>query len=230
MLTIQETKNAKAGDKPRKLCDRDGLYLFVTPAGSKLWRGQYRVRGREKTLSLGPYPRVSLADARKRWFDARQLDDPSAAKRAEKQVLDSTAPTFLSVAEEWHTRQSPGWIRKHRSQVWRTLETDILPTLGPRPIDEIQPRELMPLIEAIEDRGAGEVAARALQRVRAVFSRAVALGYREVNPASEIRNHLKPRRKGQQKALTLDELPAFLIALDLESTPATRQPDWDCGY
>ena len=223
MLTIQEIKNAKAGDKPRKLYDRDGLYLFVTPAGSKLWRGKYRVRGREKTLSLGPYPRVSLADARKRWFDARQLDDPSAAKQAEKQVLDSTAPTFLSVAEEWYTRQSPGWTRKHRSQVWRTLETDILPTLGPRPIDEIQPRELMPLIEAIEDRGAGEVAARVLQRVRAVFSRAVALGYREVNPASELHNHLKPRRKGQQTALTLDELPAFLRALEkYTGDPATR--------
>jgi hypothetical protein len=100
MLTIQEIKNAKVGEKPRKLYDRDGLYLFVTPTGGKLWRGKYRVNGREKTLSLGPYPKVGLAEAREKWQDARKLDDPSAAKQAEKQASDSTTPTFLAVAKE----------------------------------------------------------------------------------------------------------------------------------
>lgn len=223
MLTIQEIKNAKVGDKPRKLYDRDGLYLFVTPTGGKLWRGKYRVNGREKTLSLGPYPKVGLAEAREKWQDARKLDDPSAAKQAEKQASDSTTPTFLAVAKEWHTRQTPGWTKKHASQVWRSLEIDILPTLGPRPIDEIQPREIMALIEGIEDRGAGEIATRVLQRVRAVFSRAVALGYREVNPAGELHNHLKPRKKGQQTALAADELPTFLHALEIyQGDAATR--------
>lgn len=223
MLTIQEIKKAKAGDKPRKLYDRDGLYLVVTPAGGKLWRGKYRVNGREKTLSLGPYPKIGLAEARTRWSAAREQDDPSAAKRAEKRGANSSTPTFLTVAKEWHTRQTPGWTRKHASQVWRSLEIDILPTLGPRPIDEIEPREIMALIETIEDRGAGEIATRVLQRVRAVFSRAVALGYREVNPAGELHNHLKPRQKGQQTALAADELPTFLQALETYSgDPATR--------
>ena len=214
MLTIQQIKNAKPTDKQRKLFDRDGLYLVVTPAGGKLWRGKYRVNGKEKTLSLGPYPKVGLAEARARWSAARELDDPSAVKRAEKQAADSSTPTFLAVAKEWHARQTPGWTRKHASQVWRSLEIDILPTLGPRPIDEIQLREIMALIENIEDRGAGEIATRVLQRVRAVFSRAVALGHREVNPASELHNHLKPRKKGQQAALAAEELPAFLHALE----------------
>jgi integrase len=214
MLTIQQIKNAKPTDKQRKLFDRDGLYLVVTPAGGKLWRGKYRVNGKEKTLSLGPYPKVGLAEARASWSAARELDDPSAVKRAEKQAADSSTPTFLAVAKEWHARQTPGWTRKHASQVWRSLEIDILPTLGPRPIDEIQPREIMGLIENIEDRGAGEIATRVLQRVRAVFSRAVALGHREVNPASELHNHLKPRKKGQQAALAAEELPAFLHALE----------------
>ncbi|MDY6955591.1 MAG: Arm DNA-binding domain-containing protein [Pseudomonadota bacterium] len=100
MLSIQEIKNAKTSDKPRKLYDRDGLYLFVTPTGGKLWRGKYRVNGREKTLSLGTYPKLSLAEARNMWQDARKLDDPSAAKQAEKQASDSTTPTFLAVAKE----------------------------------------------------------------------------------------------------------------------------------
>ena len=74
------------------------MYLFVTPTGGKLWRGKYRVNGREKTLSLGPYPKGGLAEAREKWQDARKLDDPSAAKQAEKQSSDSTTPTFLAVA------------------------------------------------------------------------------------------------------------------------------------
>ncbi|MGB5200821.1 MAG: tyrosine-type recombinase/integrase [Sedimenticolaceae bacterium] len=157
------------------------------------------------------------------WQDARKLDDPSAVKQAEKHALDSSTPTFLAVARAWHTRQAPAWTRKHASQVWRSLEIDILPTLGARPIEEIQPREIMALIEGIEDRGAGEIATRVLQRVRAVFSRAVALGYREVNPASELRNHLKPRKKGQQTALAAEELPTFLHALETyEGDAATR--------
>lgn len=216
MLTIQEIKNAKPAANQRKLFDRDGLYLVVTPAGGKLWRGKYRVNGKEKTLSLGPYPKVGLAEARARWADARKLADPSATKRAEKerQAGASAMPTFLQVANEWHRRQSPGWTKKHASQVWRSLDIDILPTLGLRPVDQIQPMEIMALIERIEDRGAGEIATRVLQRVRAVFSRAVALGYRDVNPAGELHNHLKPRKKGQQTALAAEDLPAFLRALD----------------
>lgn len=115
MLTIQRIKNAKPGDKPRKLSDRNGMYLVVTPAGGKFWRGKYRVNGREKTLSLGPLPasqpRRSPGSG---WAEARKLDDPSAAKRAEKQRQRSASstPTFCEVANEWHTRQSPGWTRK----------------------------------------------------------------------------------------------------------------------
>jgi hypothetical protein len=76
MLTIQEISNAKADDKPRKLHDCDGLYLFVTPADGKLWRGEYRVSGREKSLSVGPYPKFGLVEVRERSQDARKFDDP----------------------------------------------------------------------------------------------------------------------------------------------------------
>ena len=99
MLTIQEIKKAKAGDKPRKLYDRDGLYLVVTAAGGKLWRSKYRVNGREKTLSIGPYPKIGLAEPRTRWSAARELDDPSATKRAEKRSANSSTPSFLAVAK-----------------------------------------------------------------------------------------------------------------------------------
>ena len=96
----------------------------------------------------------------------------------------------------------------------------------PRPINAIQPREIMALIEGIEDRGAGEIATRVLQRVRAVFSRAVALGYREVNPASELRNHLKPRKKGQQTALAAEELHK-VSGYSQWLMPGRLWPSWD---
>ena len=226
MLTIQQIKNAKPTHKLRKLYDRDSLYLAVTPAGGKLWRGKYRINGKEKTLSLGPYPRIGLAEARTKWFEARKLEDPSAAKRAAKErenAASSSRPTFSRVASEWYARQAPGWTRKHASQVWRTLECDVLPALGSRHIDDIKPREIMSLIEAIENRGAGETATRMLQRVRSVFSRAVVLGYREVNPAAELHHQLKPRKKIPQTALSADELPQFLSALEsYRGNPATR--------
>jgi hypothetical protein len=104
MPTIQEIKNAKPTEKQRKLFDRDGLYLVVTPAGGKLWRGKDRIKGKEKTLSLGLYAKVGLAEARERWADARKFDDPSAAKRAEKeqQAGASAMLTILDVANEWN--------------------------------------------------------------------------------------------------------------------------------
>jgi integrase len=153
---------------------------------------------------------------------------PPPSKQAEKQAPIRRRPPSSPSPKNGTRARRPAGPAKHASQVWRSLEIDILPTLGPRPIDEIQPREIMALIENIEDRGAGEIATRVLQRVRAVFSRAVALGHREVNPASELHNHLKPRKKGQQTALAAEELPAFLHAL--ETYRAMPRPGWDCGY
>jgi hypothetical protein len=89
-----------------------------------------------------------------------QARRPLRRQQAEKQAIDSTTPTFLAVAKEWHSRQTPGWTRKHDSPVWRSLEIDILPTLGPRPIDEIQPREIIALIEFFNDTATTEIYTR----------------------------------------------------------------------
>lgn len=122
---------------------------------------------------------------------------------------------------------TPGWTKKHASQVWRSLEIDILPALGPRPIDEIQPREIMALIEGIEDRRASEIATRILQGVRAVFSRAVTLGYREVNPAGKRHKRLKPRKRvNRPPSPPMSYRPACTLSIP---TTATRQAGWDCG-
>ncbi len=109
MLTIQELKNAKAGDKPRKLYDRDGLYHFLTPTGGKLWHGKCRANGREKTLSLGPYPNVGMAEAREKWQDAPSSTTPPPRSRP---PVRRRRPFFPSPRSA-----TPGWTKKHASQV-----------------------------------------------------------------------------------------------------------------
>lgn len=121
MLTVTQIRNAKPKTKQFRLHDRDGLYLVITPSGNKLWRGKYRVEGKEKTLSIGRFPEVTLAKARDAWTTARQLRDPSAVKRQWKeekreQPNDGEAPTFEQVARDWHARKRSDWTQKHAAR------------------------------------------------------------------------------------------------------------------
>lgn len=124
ILTIQEIRKAKAGDKPRRLYDRDGLYLVVTAAGGKLWRGKYRVNGREKALSLGPYPKIGLAEAQTRWSAARELDEPSAAKRAEKRGSSGISPEMVLRLSKAPGRSPESWrTMQHNHDLWQARQT-----------------------------------------------------------------------------------------------------------
>lgn len=111
-LTDLRVRSAKGDDKPYKLSDDRGLFLLVTPSGSKYWRWSYRFDGKQKTLALGVYPDVSLADARNMRDDARKLNaagiDPSVAK-AKAKVLrtEQLANSFEAVAREWLDKQKP---------------------------------------------------------------------------------------------------------------------------
>ena len=102
MLTNTQIRGARPREKPYKLFDERGLYLLVHPKGGRWWRFRYRLRGREKLLSLGTYPDVSLKRAREKRDEARSLVadkiDPSAKRQAER---FSEAETFEAVAQEW---------------------------------------------------------------------------------------------------------------------------------
>ncbi len=154
--------------------------LFVTPAGSKLWRLRYAIRGKEKLLSLGPYPSVGLAKAREEREAAKALlragKDPGLEKKLRRAAGGDTANSFEATARDWHGRNLPTWTERHGKDVLDSLETDVFSTLGQLPIKEITAPMVLGVLRAIEARPALETARRVRQRMSAIFVYAIALG------------------------------------------------------
>jgi len=197
-LTDTEIRRAKPLAKPYSVRDGSGLYLWVTPAGGKLWRWAYSFGGKEKLMSFGKYSVVTLAMARDRHMDARRLlatgVDPMAKRKQEKGAVEDS---FQNIASHWLEHWQDGKSARHVEYVKRRLEADILPRLGVRPIAEIEAPELVAMTRAIQDRGARDIAKRALETAGQVFRYSIAHGYSKRNPASEIRpgDILKSTRK-----------------------------------
>ena len=176
MLTDAQCRNATCppDKKQARFADSGGMYLQVSPAGSKRWFLKYRVAGAEKQLALGSYPTVSLSDARKARDGAKAQKsggvDPVAARRVEK--LKASIPdgaTFKAVAGEWFAKQAPQWSPSHAARSLRQLERDLYPWIGDRPIAEIHALELLAVLQKVEDRGAVETADRVLMLARQVW-------------------------------------------------------------
>lgn len=218
-LTDIAIKKAKPEAKPYKMTDGGGMYLLVQPTGSKYWRLKYRFLGVEKTLALGVYPDISLADARERRDQARKLlandTDPSAIKKETKRVLQTaTVNSFSALAKELHKVKAPMWTEGHAKQWMLNMEKYAFPVIGERPISEIEPMELVGIMREVEAQGTFETRDRLLQTISSTFKYAIAIGKAKYNPA-EIRMALADRPKVENFAcLATDEIPAFLRAFD----------------
>ncbi len=213
-----------------RLADAGGLYLEVHPAGGKHWRWKYRYAGKEKRLSLGTYPSVTLAKARLARDAARRTlaegVDPvqakSDAKLAQRLRLGTS---FEAVArawfEDWKGPRSP----RHADYVLRRLESDVFPVLGRKPVGEVTAPQLLAMAKRIESRGALDIAKRALQTCGQVLRYAVAHGQLERNPAADVKpsDALKPRRKTNYARVDAKEVPTLLRKIDAyQGTPTTR--------
>lgn len=214
---IRELKPDKG--RPYKKHDAGGLFMLVTPQGGRWWRLKYRYGGKAKLLSLGVYPDVSLADARAKRDEARKLiaagKDPSAERKAEsraKALRDSNS--FAAVALEWFDKQSRTWSPRHADDVRRRLDRNLIPDLGERPIAEITAPELLAAARKVEHRGAHDLAHRMIGVAGQVFRYAVASGRCERDPSGDLRGALTPHKARNQAAVTPDELPALLRAID----------------
>lgn len=186
-LTDMECRNAKPREKLYKMSDGGGLYLEVTPTGGKHWRLKYYFLGRERLMSLGPYPRIALSTARKRRDEARERLEAGVDPGAEQQVLKLTAKlaantTFEGVAREWFEREKLKWVETHAARVIRRFERDIFPHVGTRPISAITTPEILAVLRKIEERGAIETAHRAKWDCSQVFLYAIETGRAERNP------------------------------------------------
>lgn len=228
-LTDTSLRNAKPGKKPIKLFDGGGLYLEVSPTGGKWWRIKYRFDGKEKRLSLGVYPEVSLKEVRERMIAARKLlangIDPSENRKATKSArANLVANSFEVVAREWFNKYSVNWARDHSKRIIRRLERDIFPWIGSRPISLINAQELLTVVRRIEERGALETAHRALSNCGQVFRYAVATGRATRDPCVDLRGALPPA-KGEHFAATTDpvRVAEILRAMDgYLGTPTVR--------
>jgi integrase len=206
-LTDVTVRTAKPRDKTYKLSDSGGLYVEVTPAGGKRWRWKYRVAGREKLLSMGVYPDVTLAAARARRDDARKLlasgVDPSVHRQAAKVAqAESAANSFEVVAREWLLKHQSGWVESHSSRVIARMEMDVFPYIGSRPIAEITPPELLKVLRRIEERGALETAHRARTSCGQVFRYAIATARAERDISAELKGALPPVKVQHMASVT----------------------------
>lgn len=201
-LTDIAIRNAKPTEKPRRLFDGGGLYLEISPAGGKLWRWKYRHAGKEKRLSIGIYPDVSLALARQRHAEARKLlaagIDPSEQRKASKAAREEKAANaFEVVAREWFAKQKTQWADSHADKVIRRLENDLFPWIGSRPVSDIAAPELLKHLERIEQRGAVETAHRALQNFGQVARYAIRTGRADRDVSADLKGALTPWRPMQ---------------------------------
>ena len=197
LITDVALRKAKPQDKPYKIAAGNGLHLLIKPLGSKLWRWKYRVAGKEKLLSLGPYPIVSLQDARQRCDEARRLlaqgQDPSELRRTEKaarvQAEAIASDTFERVARDWMAyREAKGDTAETTAAKdrWR-LEAYLFPHIGQRPITEITAIELRDVLRKAEEAGKRETASRAKITAGQVFRWAVLEGRTHSDITSSLR-------------------------------------------
>jgi integrase len=223
VLTDTAIRKAKAQDKPYKLSDTNGLHVYVTKAGSKIFRYRYEFLGKEKTLVIGDYPEMSLLEARRARDEARLLlksgRDPSAQKKLEKVIQRSDAEaTFSVLAKEWFDLASTVWAPAHANEVWRTLKRDVLPHIGGLPVTAIDAPTVLGVLRLIEKRGAVETAKRHRQRISAIFVYAISTGRATTDPAAVVQSALVPLHKGRRPALTTVEAIRQLLA-DVCKTP-----------
>ncbi len=218
LLTDVSCKNATAeGVKIRKLHDGQGLYLWVYGDGRKYWRLRYKIHDKEKSISLGVYPVVSLKQARQ-LAQAERVKlasniDPSFDRQINKQKSkEAAANSFKAVAVEWHAKQHT-WTKNHAKSVLRKLEVDVFPYIGMYPISTIEAPQLLNTIRIIEQRGSYDLAHRVLGICGQVFRYGVSTGRCSRDPTVDLRGALTTHKKKNQAAVKPEELPELLRAI-----------------
>ncbi len=216
-LTAQQVKNAQStGDVARKIADGGGLTLCVK-GDSKYWWLRYRVAGREKTLSLGTYPDVSLAEARNARDEAKALlkqgIDPSAEKQAKaRELIKEHSNTFRELCKEWYEQKHLKEVTEgHAIRNWRRLELNTFPRFGSRPIESLKPTDVLEALNSISKRGHIETAQRVKTLISQVFRYAVVTSRAEFDITRDLAGYLPKSKVRHQPALVRPDEVALLM-------------------
>lgn len=219
MLTVKQIDAARPAEKPYRLADAGGLFLYVPPSGKKVWRMRYRFGGKEKTLVIGPYPEISLTEARAKQSEAKMKMlagvDPAEQKQAiKKKEKEELADTFGDIFREWHTHKSKVWSKGYADEMMSMFTDDILPIIGHLKMDDVEPMVLLKVIRLFEDRGAMERADKARRRCGEVFSYAIVTGRAKYNPSRDLSGAMRGYRKKNYPFLPMHRIHEFQGALN----------------
>jgi integrase len=205
-LTDLKVKNAKSQSKNVYLFDGGGLYCLVTPSGGKLWRFKYRFDKKEKRLTFGSYPAVSLIDARQHRDEAKKLlsqnIDPDTARKAQKQASISTKESFEVIAREWFLKYQHTWAESHSKRNMRRLERDVFPYIGQTPIAQLKASDILGVLRRVEARGTLDTAHRIKFICGQVFRYSVATGRAERDPTGDLKGAIPPPNGKNMAAIT----------------------------
>ena len=214
-LTDSKIRAAKPFAKSYKLTDSQGLYLTVSTSGSKLWYFRYFFGGKESRLAFGPYPQITLAEAREKRDAARKLlasrVNPSQLRKSE--TVDASR-TFQFIATAWHTSCLKLWSENHADKILTCLKRYVFPDIGAMDIAKIETRHLAQLVKAIDDKGVHDVAGRVRQHLTKIMRHAVQQGIIKYNPAYDLDGVVTPVVTQHHPALPLKRLPELLEKMD----------------
>ena len=221
-LTAMEIEKAKPGTKPKYLFDGKGLFLLVTPKGGKWWRFKYRYANKQKLLSFGTYPEVTLAEARHRREESRKLlangVDPYANRKAIKSAKDEAlANSFEVIAREWHEDQKNKWSEDHAITIRARLEKDIFPWIGKKPLLEVTAKDLKSILDRVRSRGVIETARRVRTIAGQVFTYAISTDRANYDVAAGLKGYLPSSYKTKKHMAAVTdpkELGPLLRAID----------------
>lgn len=206
-LTDTFIRRLNGTDKVQKHSDGGGLFLYVTPHGKKSWRLAYRFAGKQKLLSLGPYPAVGLREARDKREEAKKKlrgnIDPSAVRRREKEdAAEAARNSFEDVAMEWYNKNSQKWAPMYKRFMLDRLKKNVFAFIGKRPINAITPRELLGVLRRAEERDALSTVHRVLSECGRIFRYAVVTGRADRDVAADLRGAFAPEPNGHHAAIT----------------------------
>lgn len=219
-LTDLQISKTKPREKQYKLFDGGGLFLIVTPTGGKWWRFQYRYNGKEKLLSFGTYPEISLSEARRCREEARTqvatgINPSELRKAAKASQAESSINSFEVVAREWISKQNNTWSPANTEIVTRLLVVNVFPWIGKRPIIELKAPELLALLRRMEERGILKSALRVRAICGQVFRYAIATGRADRDIAADLRGALAtPKKKHLASITDPKEVASLLRAID----------------
>lgn len=213
-LSDAKIRGIKATDKVQKVYDERGLLLHVSPTGAKSWRFKYRFKLKEKQLTLGMYPEVSLQAARDKREEARkQLREGIDPSEYLKITKKHDGDTFEAIAREWFAKYSPSWAPNHSKRLIGRLEKNIFPWLGDKPIKDITVSMLLEVLHIIEKRGALETAHRVLNSCSRVFRYAMTTDRAERDPTQGLKGALSPVKSKHFAAQTDPKQFAALLRM-----------------